>query len=46
MTYDGRDVAGRLSAKLDRPVLTNVVDLDVDGDNVAVEHRHLRRPRS
>ena len=23
-TYDGRDVAGRLSAKLDRPVLTNV----------------------
>ncbi|MBA2386240.1 MAG: electron transfer flavoprotein subunit alpha/FixB family protein [Acidimicrobiia bacterium] len=27
MTYDGRDVAGRLSAKLGRPVLTNVVDL-------------------
>ncbi|MHB1518702.1 MAG: electron transfer flavoprotein subunit alpha/FixB family protein [Acidimicrobiales bacterium] len=26
-TYDGRDVAARLSAKLDRPVLTNVVDL-------------------
>ena len=26
-TYDGRDVAGRLSARLDRPVLTNVVDL-------------------
>ncbi|HUQ40689.1 MAG TPA: electron transfer flavoprotein subunit alpha/FixB family protein [Acidimicrobiales bacterium] len=26
-TYDGRDIAGRLSAKLDRPVLTNVVDL-------------------
>jgi electron transfer flavoprotein alpha subunit len=26
-TYDGRDIAGRLSAKLDRPVLTNVVNL-------------------
>jgi electron transfer flavoprotein alpha subunit len=23
-SYDGRDVAGRLSVKLDRPVLTNV----------------------
>jgi electron transfer flavoprotein alpha subunit len=33
-TYDGRDVAGRLSAKLDRTVLTNNVDLDVDGDAV------------
>jgi electron transfer flavoprotein alpha subunit len=31
-TYDGRDIAGRLSVKLDRPVLTNVVDLnEVDG---------------
>jgi electron transfer flavoprotein alpha subunit len=31
-TYDGRDVAGRLSAKLDKPVLTNVTGLvDVDG---------------
>jgi electron transfer flavoprotein alpha subunit len=31
-TYDGRDIAGRLSAKLDRPVLTNVVGLEsVDG---------------
>src|ERR1700733_5261799 len=26
-TYEGRDVAGRLSAKLDRPVLTNVTGL-------------------
>lgn len=26
-TYDGRDVAGRLSVKLDAPVLTNVVEL-------------------
>ena len=31
-TYDGRDVAGRLSVKLDRPVLTNVVGLtEADG---------------
>ncbi len=27
-TYDGRDVAGRLSARLDRPVLTNVTGLE------------------
>jgi electron transfer flavoprotein alpha subunit len=33
-TYDGRDVAGRLSVKLDRTVLTNNVDLQVDGDSV------------
>src|SRR6202049_2702195 len=26
-TYKGRDIAGRLSAKLDRPVLTNVTGL-------------------
>jgi electron transfer flavoprotein alpha subunit len=31
-TYDGRDVAGRLSAKIDAPVITNIVDLDLDGD--------------
>jgi electron transfer flavoprotein alpha subunit len=31
-TYDGRDVAGRLSAKIDAPVITNIVDLEVDGD--------------
>ncbi|MGH9047509.1 MAG: electron transfer flavoprotein subunit alpha/FixB family protein [Acidimicrobiales bacterium] len=30
-SYDGRDVAGRLSAKLDKPVLTNVVGLSDDG---------------
>jgi electron transfer flavoprotein alpha subunit len=34
-TYDGRDVAGRLSVKLDAPVITNIVDLTVDGDTVA-----------
>jgi len=33
-TQDGRDVAARLSVKLDAPVITNVVDLEVDGDDV------------
>jgi electron transfer flavoprotein alpha subunit len=37
-TYDGRDVAGRLSAMLDLPVITNVVGLEVDGDEVRSEH--------
>ncbi len=27
-TYDGRDVAARLSVKLDAPVITNIVDLE------------------
>lgn len=33
-TYDGRDVAGRLSVALDAPVITNVIDLEVDGDHL------------
>ena len=37
-SYDGRDVAGRLSAKLDRPVITNAVGLRVEGDGVVSEH--------
>jgi electron transfer flavoprotein alpha subunit len=36
-TYDGRDIAGRLSVKLDKTVLTNGVGLDTSG-NVVVEH--------
>src|SRR5690606_1252421 len=32
--YDGRDVAARLSAKLDAPVITNLVDLELAGDKV------------
>ncbi len=37
-TYDGRDVAGRLSVKLDAPVITNVVDLvERDGALCGVE---------
>jgi len=39
-SYDGRDVAGRLSVKLDRPVLTNVVDL-VEGDGGMVSQHAI-----
>jgi len=34
-TYDGRDIAGRLSVKLDVPVITNVVDLVDHGGSLA-----------
>jgi electron transfer flavoprotein alpha subunit len=34
--YEGRDVAARLSVKLDRTVLTNSTDITIDGDRVAV----------
>ncbi len=36
-TYDGRDAVGRLSAKLDRPVLTNGTAMTVEGDTVKVQ---------
>jgi electron transfer flavoprotein alpha subunit len=37
-TQDGRDVAGRLSVKIDAPVITNVVDIvERDGALVGVE---------
>ena len=37
-TYDGRDVAGRLSVKLGAPVITNVVELEqADGSLVGTE---------
>jgi electron transfer flavoprotein alpha subunit len=35
-SYDGRDVCGRLSARLDRPVLSNGMTWEVDGDNVKI----------
>ena len=35
-TYEGRDVMARLSVKLDRTVLTNNIDISIDGDAVAV----------
>jgi electron transfer flavoprotein alpha subunit len=37
-TYDGRDIAGRLSARLDQPVLTNIVGLEAEGDRLLTEH--------
>ena len=36
-SYDGRDIAGRLSARLDRPVLTNVTGI-ADEDGLVTEH--------
>ena len=35
-SYDGRDVCGRLSARLDLPVLSNGMTWEVDGDAVKV----------
>jgi electron transfer flavoprotein alpha subunit len=37
-TYDGRDVAGRLSVKLDRPVLTNVTGLVAGDGGLSSQH--------
>ena len=37
ISYDGRDIAGRLSARLDRPVLTNVTGLSDEG-GLVTEH--------
>ncbi|MGA2968783.1 MAG: electron transfer flavoprotein subunit alpha/FixB family protein [Acidimicrobiales bacterium] len=36
-SYDGRDIAGRLSARLDRPLLTNVTGLTDEG-GLVTEH--------
>ena len=35
--YEGRDVMARLSVKLDRTVLTNSIDVSVEGDSVSVQ---------
>ncbi|HET9610627.1 MAG TPA: electron transfer flavoprotein subunit alpha/FixB family protein [Acidimicrobiales bacterium] len=35
-TYEGRDVAARLSVALDKPVVTNNTDIAVDGDAVVL----------
>ncbi len=37
-TYDGRDVAARLSARTDRPVLANVTGLVEEGGELVSEH--------
>jgi electron transfer flavoprotein alpha subunit len=33
-TYDGRDIAARLSVRVDKPALTNITDLRLDGDQL------------
>ncbi len=35
-TYDGRDIAGRLAVKLDKPVITNNTEVEVEGDSIVV----------
>jgi electron transfer flavoprotein alpha subunit len=35
-SYDGRDVAGRLSVALDKPVITNNIDIEAEGDSIVV----------
>jgi electron transfer flavoprotein alpha subunit len=35
-TYEGRDVAARLSVALDKPVITNNTDIGVEGDDVVL----------
>ncbi|HET9076846.1 MAG TPA: electron transfer flavoprotein subunit alpha/FixB family protein [Acidimicrobiales bacterium] len=37
-SYNGRDIAGRLSARIDRPVLTNVVNLAEGDGGLVTEH--------
>jgi electron transfer flavoprotein alpha subunit len=37
-SYDGRDIAGRLSARVDRPVLTNIVGLEASDGTLVSEH--------
>lgn len=38
LTYTDRDVAGRLSARLGRPVLSNATDIRVEADTVVVSN--------
>ena len=35
-TYDGRDIAGRVSVAVDKPVITNNIDIEVEGDALVV----------
>ena len=37
-SYNGRDIAGRLSARIDRPVLTNIVNLGEGDGSLVTEH--------
>ena len=40
-----RDIIGRLSAKLDRPVISNIVGIDKDGDPLVTQHAIFGGPR-
>jgi len=37
-SYDCRDIVGRLSAKLDRPVISNIVGIEKEGDGLVTQH--------
>ena len=37
-SYDCRDIVGRLSAKLDRPVISNIVGMSKGGDGLVTQH--------
>jgi electron transfer flavoprotein alpha subunit len=37
-SYSGRDIAARLSARLDLPVITNVVGISAEGEDLITEH--------
>jgi electron transfer flavoprotein alpha subunit len=37
-SHDGRDIAARLSVRLDRPVLTNVVGIDASDGSLTTKH--------
>ena len=37
-SYDSRDIIGRLSAKLDRPVISNIVGIEKEGDALVTQH--------
>ena len=37
-SYECRDIIGRLSVKIDRPLLANIVGLRKDGDTLVTEH--------
>jgi electron transfer flavoprotein alpha subunit len=41
MSYTERDVAGRLSARLGRPVLSNATGIESDGDGITVQNEIL-----
>ena len=41
LTYTGRDVAGRLSARMNKTILSNATDISVEGETVTVTNEIL-----